>query len=242
MPAADMWALGCLLYTLCYCVHPFMNATQLQIVNANVRFPATVPGGQPVNPTALAIMQALLQQQVHSITPATISLAQRCMPSRVPVKSPSHALLPPFRGSLFYAPQYCSSKLQLSTQSLVDLLQPCRPLPRRPVSVHPPLLPLLAVLPPHPCRRQSTAPFPSSRPPRPLSRLLRCRSRRRSLVTSSSRMQPRPPRFVRCPSQLNPLNGRISTTTRNCRRRCRCSLMQSSSRQQAAAPCRSLRL
>ena len=45
MPAADMWALGCLLYTLCYCVHPFMNATQLQIVNANVRFPATVPGG-----------------------------------------------------------------------------------------------------------------------------------------------------------------------------------------------------
>ena len=90
MPAADMWALGCLLYTLCYCVYPFTNATQLQIVNANVRFPATVPGGQPVNPAALAIMQALLQQQVHSISPAIKFLAQRCMPSRVPVNRPAH--------------------------------------------------------------------------------------------------------------------------------------------------------
>lgn len=64
VPAADMWALGCLLYTLCYCSHPFTDATQLQIVNANVRYPKTVPGGQPVAPLALAVIQALLQQQV----------------------------------------------------------------------------------------------------------------------------------------------------------------------------------
>ncbi len=63
-PAADLWALGCLLYTMCYCSHPFANATQLQIVNANVRYPPLAPGGQPVNPVALAIIQALLQQQV----------------------------------------------------------------------------------------------------------------------------------------------------------------------------------
>jgi serine/threonine protein kinase len=62
--SADMWALGCLLYTLCYGTHPFASATQLQIVNANVRYPQAAPGGQPVNPVALAILQALLQQQV----------------------------------------------------------------------------------------------------------------------------------------------------------------------------------
>ncbi len=59
-----MWALGCLLYSFCYCCHPFAAATQLQIVNANVRYPPTAPDGQPVNAVALAIMQALLQQQV----------------------------------------------------------------------------------------------------------------------------------------------------------------------------------
>jgi hypothetical protein len=65
-----MWALGCLLFTLCYCCHPFANATQLQIVNANVRYPPVAPDGKPVNAIALAIMQALLQQQVPSLAQA----------------------------------------------------------------------------------------------------------------------------------------------------------------------------
>ncbi len=91
LPAADMWALGCLLYTLCYGVHPFANATQLQIVNANVRYPATVPGGQPVNPLALVIMQALLQQQVFGILRSSINRLShaRSFFSRQPLLRPT---------------------------------------------------------------------------------------------------------------------------------------------------------
>jgi hypothetical protein len=72
-----MWALGCLLYSFCYGSHPFANATQLQIVNANVRYPPTAPDGRPVNAMALAIVQALLQQQVRPCTAFSASCSSR---------------------------------------------------------------------------------------------------------------------------------------------------------------------
>lgn len=35
----DMWALGCLLFALCYRVHPFQDAAKLQILNAGYKLP-----------------------------------------------------------------------------------------------------------------------------------------------------------------------------------------------------------
>ncbi|TRY81208.1 hypothetical protein TCAL_10445 [Tigriopus californicus] len=39
--ASDVWALGCLLYQLCFHVHPFPEGTKLQIINANFYIPDT---------------------------------------------------------------------------------------------------------------------------------------------------------------------------------------------------------
>jgi cyclin G-associated kinase len=37
--AADVWALGCLLYFLCYGRHPFEDSAKLAIINGNYRIP-----------------------------------------------------------------------------------------------------------------------------------------------------------------------------------------------------------
>ncbi|XP_063218105.1 cyclin-G-associated kinase isoform X2 [Bacillus rossius redtenbacheri] len=39
-PASDVWALGCVLYTLCYMRHPFEDGAKLRIINANYSIPA----------------------------------------------------------------------------------------------------------------------------------------------------------------------------------------------------------
>ncbi|CAH1155898.1 unnamed protein product [Phaedon cochleariae] len=39
-PAVDIWALGCILYTLCYMRHPFEDGAKLRIMNANYTIPA----------------------------------------------------------------------------------------------------------------------------------------------------------------------------------------------------------
>jgi hypothetical protein len=36
---ADIWMLGCTLYTLCYFVHPFLDSNAVGIANAVFRFP-----------------------------------------------------------------------------------------------------------------------------------------------------------------------------------------------------------
>ncbi|XP_044754346.1 cyclin-G-associated kinase isoform X2 [Coccinella septempunctata] len=38
-PAVDIWALGCILYTLCFMRHPFEDAAKLRILNANYTIP-----------------------------------------------------------------------------------------------------------------------------------------------------------------------------------------------------------
>lgn len=35
----DIWALGCILYTLCFLSHPFSDSTKLKILNANYNLP-----------------------------------------------------------------------------------------------------------------------------------------------------------------------------------------------------------
>ncbi|KAJ8305794.1 hypothetical protein KUTeg_016339 [Tegillarca granosa] len=39
--ALDVWALGCVLYLLCYGVHPFEDSAKLRIINANYTIPET---------------------------------------------------------------------------------------------------------------------------------------------------------------------------------------------------------
>jgi cyclin G-associated kinase len=39
--AADIWALGCILYALCYKKHPFEDSAKLAITNANFSIPST---------------------------------------------------------------------------------------------------------------------------------------------------------------------------------------------------------
>ncbi len=36
---ADIWALGCLLYTLCFRTHPFEDGAKLRIINGNYKVP-----------------------------------------------------------------------------------------------------------------------------------------------------------------------------------------------------------
>lgn len=38
-PPSDIWALGCLLFTLCYMKHPFEDSAKLRILNANYTIP-----------------------------------------------------------------------------------------------------------------------------------------------------------------------------------------------------------
>lgn len=38
--ASDVWALGCLLYLLCFNKHPFEDSAKLRILNANYSIPA----------------------------------------------------------------------------------------------------------------------------------------------------------------------------------------------------------
>ena len=37
--AADVWALGCVLYVLCYQLHPFEDGAKLRILNGNFTLP-----------------------------------------------------------------------------------------------------------------------------------------------------------------------------------------------------------
>lgn len=38
-PSVDIWALGCILYMLCYLKHPFEDSGKLRIINANYILP-----------------------------------------------------------------------------------------------------------------------------------------------------------------------------------------------------------
>lgn len=39
----DIWALGCILYALCFLSHPFQDAGTLGILSAKINFPANSP-------------------------------------------------------------------------------------------------------------------------------------------------------------------------------------------------------
>ena len=37
--AQDIWALGCVLYQMCYMVHPYEDSAKLRIINAKYQIP-----------------------------------------------------------------------------------------------------------------------------------------------------------------------------------------------------------
>lgn len=39
----DIWALGCILYAICFLAHPFQDGSTLSILNAKIVFPANSP-------------------------------------------------------------------------------------------------------------------------------------------------------------------------------------------------------
>lgn len=39
----DIWALGCMLYAMCFLAHPFQDGSSLGILNAKITFPADSP-------------------------------------------------------------------------------------------------------------------------------------------------------------------------------------------------------
>ena len=67
----DVWALGCILYSLCYIDHPFAEESSLQILNAAY----TIPSAPPHPPRIHRLIRALLEPDPAIRPPAAHVLA-----------------------------------------------------------------------------------------------------------------------------------------------------------------------
>lgn len=70
-PKVDVWALGCILYCLCYQKHPFEDSAKLRIINGNYTIPSDsryncfheiIKGCFKVNPSERFDVQAILER------------------------------------------------------------------------------------------------------------------------------------------------------------------------------------
>jgi serine/threonine protein kinase len=52
----DVWALGCVLYTMCFLIHPFQDGSSLAIINAKIAFPADSPFVEDVHVLILRML------------------------------------------------------------------------------------------------------------------------------------------------------------------------------------------
>ena len=83
---ADIWALGCLLYLLCFRTHPFEDSGKLRIINANYKIPE--------EDTTFSMFHAIIREYRHiTIIPIShycihFSLVGSCLVVD-PVKRPS---------------------------------------------------------------------------------------------------------------------------------------------------------
>ncbi|KAL1459931.1 hypothetical protein WDU94_011876 [Cyamophila willieti] len=57
-PAADVWAIGCLVYTFCFMKHPFDDSAKLRILNANYTIPANDTKYTDFHPIIRGCLQA----------------------------------------------------------------------------------------------------------------------------------------------------------------------------------------
>lgn len=52
----DIWALGCMLYAMCFLIHPFQDGSTLSILNAKVTFPTNSSFPQDVHELILRML------------------------------------------------------------------------------------------------------------------------------------------------------------------------------------------
>ncbi|XP_038056283.1 cyclin-G-associated kinase-like isoform X2 [Patiria miniata] len=68
----DIWALGCILYMLCYGQHPFEDSAKLRIINANY----TIPESDKEYEVLHELIRAMLQVDPRNRPPISVILAQ----------------------------------------------------------------------------------------------------------------------------------------------------------------------
>ncbi|KAF5290014.1 hypothetical protein FQR65_LT11680 [Abscondita terminalis] len=122
-PSVDIWALGCILYTLCYMRHPFEDGAKLRIINANY----TLPQDQKYFP-------------FHTIIKSCLQVSPTERPTILVVLE-QIAALAEFKGFNLKAPLNVKLKAINSDtpSSQEDAKPPTRPPPPSPV--HPPARP-----------------------------------------------------------------------------------------------------
>lgn len=89
-PKADVWALGCILYALCFRDHPFAEESSLQILNARY----TIPPDSPYQPRMHKLIAALLIPD-PAIRPAASDVLAAVQRLRVAEENPPSAPPPP---------------------------------------------------------------------------------------------------------------------------------------------------
>jgi serine/threonine protein kinase len=65
----DIWALGCLLYAICFLVHPFQDGSTLSILNARVSFPANSPYSEDLHALILRMLDVRTSSAHYSALP-----------------------------------------------------------------------------------------------------------------------------------------------------------------------------
>ncbi|GLV44488.1 auxilin [Carabus blaptoides fortunei] len=95
-PASDVWALGCILYTLCYMRHPFEDGAKLRILNGNYTLPAgdqkyscfheIIRGCLQVNPAQRITVSGILERLAAIAESSGYNLRS---PLNLEVKQPS---------------------------------------------------------------------------------------------------------------------------------------------------------
>ncbi|KAK6634789.1 hypothetical protein RUM44_000036 [Polyplax serrata] len=83
----DIWALGCILYTLCFMSHPFSDSAKLKILNANYNIPNGDPAYSPFHDIIRGCLKVNPNDRL-SITDIQERLASICESNRYDLKEP----------------------------------------------------------------------------------------------------------------------------------------------------------
>lgn len=75
--ASDVWALGCIIYTLCYMKHPFEDSAKLRILNGNY----TIPPGDVKYSCYHDIIRKYVRHKICDITLKCIQNTAKCQQS-----------------------------------------------------------------------------------------------------------------------------------------------------------------
>lgn len=129
-PKVDVWALGCILYCLCYQKHPFEDSAKLRIINGNYTIPSDsryncfheiIKGCFKVNPSERFDVQAILERLAAISETLGWPLKSQIDLVGKPIKTPPDT-------SPQFTPTHTSSAVPKENQPSV----PVRPAPPRP--------------------------------------------------------------------------------------------------------------